>query len=551
MTDKFKNLTVKFKKLCDSIRNKPVLLCGIGCFALFCLAFFTIYFVRVVYEPQWIGQISGTLVLFGILLVISGGALLAKKFCRNNTALFMTVLIFITGVLFCFITPPNQVPDEQSHYLRSYAMGMGDFHFDEQQEWPNDVYLLMEAFPVAYRNGYPAEKGCSILDRFDMYFDDMASGRKGEPMGIIIFQIIPYLPQALGVFIGRLFGADALWCYYLARLANLAFYTACCYFALRWAARFRMMLYAIMIMPLTMFVVSSCNNDCMLFGLMFLVFGTVLSDSFDKKKAIAFVAAFAVMCTSKMNYIVFILLLLLLPKERWKVKIKRWQFVAAVLAVFFIIYEGMGLLVGLLSNYGVIERPMSDSNPAAQLMFILSNPLRYLVVFLDTMRNNSFFISTGGLFGWIDVDIKIISTFTPVVLLLAAFKNAHLLKKEDFNRVAVFFITALLTYAVCATGLYLTWTPVTLPQIIGLQMRYFIPAFMGLLMLFSWWAKGYMKNGAELSADKAPHSDESLLNTFAKGEQSTVWIGYIFAVTAAALLFAAYYFPLKAIVFVS
>ena len=550
MTDKFKILTEKIKKICDSIRTKPVLLCGIGCFVLFCLAFFTIYFVRVVYEPQWISQIKGTLVLFGVFALIAAGAAAAVKFSKNNTALLMTALIFIVGVLFCFVTPPNQVPDEQSHYLRSYAMGMGDFHFDEGQEWPNDVYLLMEAFPVAYRNGYPAEKDCSILDRFEVYFDSVSSGKQGEHIGIIIFQIIPYLPQALGIFIGRLLGADALICYYLARVANLMFYTACCYFALRWASRFRMMLYAIMIMPLTMFVVSSCNNDCMLFGLMFLVFSTVLSDSFDKKKAIAFAISFAVMCTSKMNYIVFILLLLLLPKDRWKLKIKRWQFVAIVLAVFLVVYQGMGYAVAWLSNYGVIERTMADSNPAAQLMFIIKNPLRYFVVFLDTMRNNSFFLFTGGLFGWIDVDIKLISNLTPLVLALAAFKNAPLLRKEDFTRVAVFFATTLLTWAVCATGMYLSWTPVTLPQIIGLQMRYFIPGFMGILMVIAYWAKSYMHGRTDIAASEAI-AGKAPANTMAKGECSTVWIGFGFALVAIALLFAAYYFPIKTIVYVS
>lgn len=546
MTDKLRNLTEKIKKMCDSMKHKPVLLCGIGCFVLFCLSFFTIYFVRVVYEPQWISQIKGTLVLFGILALISAGAVASAKFSQNNTALLMTALIFITGVLFCFITPPNQVPDEPSHYLRSYAMGMGDFQFDEQQRWPNDVYLLMEAFPVAYRNGYPAEKGCSILDRFDIYFDSLESGKTGEHMGIIIFQIIPYLPQALGIFIGRLFGADALICYYLARFMNLLFYCLCCYFALRWATRFRILLYSLMIMPLTMFMVASCSNDCMLFGLMFLVFSTVLSDSFDKKKAITFIIAFAVMCTSKMNYIVFILLLLLMDKKRWKIKAKRWQFVLAVLAAFLVVYQGMGYVVAWLSNYGVIERTMIDSNPAQQLMFIISNPLRYLVVFLDTMRNNSFFLFTGGLFGWIDVDIKLISNLTPLVLVLAAVKNAPQLRKEDALRVWVFFATAILTYGVCATGMYLSWTPVTLPQIIGLQMRYFMPGFMGLLMVVSWWVRGYIANSGEITAEST-----DCPQTKPKGETSTVWIGFGFAVVAAALLFAAYYFPLKSIVFVS
>ena len=555
MTDKIKSLTDKLKNALLSARQKPVLLYGAGGFMLAALSFFTIYFVRVVYEPRWITQLGGTLVLFGIFAAVAALALLAKKLCRNNTALLMTALIFIVGVLFCFVTPPNQVPDEASHYLRSYAMGMGDFQFDENQQWPNDVYLLMEAFPVAYRNGYPAEKGCTILDRFDIYFDSVAAGKQGEAIGIIIFQIIPYLPQALGVFIGRLFGADALVCYYLARIVNLIFYCACCYFALRWAARFRILMYSLMIMPLTMFVVSSCNNDCMLFGLMFLMFGAVLSDSFDRHKAIAFALAFGVACTSKMNYIVFILLLILLPKKRWNLKIKRWQFAVIVLGVFVFVYKGMGILVALLSNYGVIERTMIDSNPMQQLLFILKNPLRYIVVFLDTMRNNSFFIFTGGLFGWIDVDIKLISNLTPLVLLLAAVKNAPQLKKEDFNRVAVFFATAVLTYGVCATGMYLSWTPVTLPQIIGLQMRYFIPAFMGLLLAVSYWLRNYIKT--DISADIAGKDGTDGIpakgadGSMAKGEQSTVWIGFVFALLAVMLLFAAYYFPLKTIVYVS
>ena len=538
MTEKSKLLTEKCRKICDSIKQKPVLLGGIGCLLLFCLAFLLVYFVRVVYEPQWVGQIKGTVVLFGILFGISAAALLANRLCKSNTALLMAVIIFISGTAFALITPPNQVPDEPSHYMRSYAMGMGDFHFDQQQEWPNDVYLLMEAFPVAYRNGYPAVKGNSILDRFDIYFDSVASGKTGEAVGIIIFQIIPYLPQALGVFIGRLFGADALICYYLARLVNLAFYTFCCYVALSWAKRFRMMLFAIMAMPLTLFIAASCNNDSMLFGLMFIVFSTVLCDKFGKKQAIAFAAAFAVLCTSKASYIVFILLvLLMLGKDKWNLKMKKWQYLLIAAAALFVVYQGMGLLVGLLSNYGEIPRTMEDSNPSAQLMFILSNPLRYLVVFLDTLRNNSFFLSTGGLFGWIDVDIKVISFATPIMLLWASAKNAPLMQKNDLSKTAVFFITTLLTYAVVLTGMYLTWTPVTLPQVIGIQMRYILPGVFGITMLVAYWLKGYMKEPCEAYAEK--------------GEKTVMWAGFVFSLTAAALLFAAYYFTAKSIVFVA
>ncbi|MBQ5325308.1 MAG: DUF2142 domain-containing protein, partial [Oscillospiraceae bacterium] len=126
---------------------------------LFCTAFFIVYFTRVVYSPGWLGQINGTVVLGAIFVAIAALTVAAKKISKDNTALFMTLLIFISGVCFALVTPPNQVPDEPSHFLRSYAMGMGDFAFDEEQEWPNDVNLLIDNFPVAYRNGYPAEKG--------------------------------------------------------------------------------------------------------------------------------------------------------------------------------------------------------------------------------------------------------------------------------------------------------------------------------------------------------------------------------------------------------
>ena len=538
MTEKFKSLTEKFVKICDSIKQKPVLLGGIGCLLLFPLSFLIVYFVRVVYEPQWISQIGGTVVLFAILLGITALAVLAAKFSKNNTALFMTALIFISGVCFALVTPPNQVPDEPSHYMRSYAMGMGDFHFDQQQEWPNDVYLLMEAFPVAYRNGYPAENGNSILDRFEIYFDSVESGKVGEAVGIIIFQIIPYLPQALGVFIGRLFGADALVCYYLARVMNLAFYSFCCYVALSWAKRFRMMLFAIMAMPLTLFIAASCNNDSMLFGLMFIVFSTVLCDKFSKKQAIAFAASFAVLCTSKASYIVFILLaLLMVDKEKWNIRLKKWQYFAIAAASLFVVYQGMGLLVGLLSNYGEIPRTMEDSNPSAQLMFVLSNPLRYLVVFLDTLRNNSFFLSSGGLLGWIDVDIKVVSFATPIMLLWATAKNAPLLGKKDLNRMLVFLATTILTYGVVLTGMYLTWTPVTLPQVIGIQMRYLLPGVFGLLFAAGYWLAGYMKAPCESYTEKS--------------EKTVATAGFVFSIVTVMLLFAAYYFTTKAIVFVS
>jgi len=294
-----------------------------------------------------------------------------------------------------------------------------------------------------------------------------------------------------------------------------------------------------MAMPLTLFIAASCNNDSMLFGLMFLCIGSVLDDKFDRRKAVTFAIAFAVMCTSKMSYIVFALLLILMDKEKWQLKRKKWQYFVIVFITFFVVYQGMGYAVALLSNYGVIERTMVDSNPMEQLIFIIKNPLRYLVVFLDTLRNNSFFLFSGGLLGWIDVDIRIISYFTPVMLLWAAFKNSPLLDKKDFRAAMVFLATCILTYGVTLTGMYITWTPVTLPQIIGMQMRYILPGLFGLMFGIAYWMRGYMAP-ARLDGKGNP-----------AGETGVVWANFVFGIVAAALYYAAYYIPEKTIVYVS
>lgn len=530
-----KFMAVKLKNITDNLKQKPMLLSGIGCLLLFCIAFFAVYFVRVVHSPQWISQIKGTMVLFGILLALSVFVVIAKNFSKKNTALFMTCLIFISGVFFAFINPPNQVPDEPSHFLRSYAMAMGDFHYDQQQQWPNDVNLLMDYFPSAYRNGHPAKKGNTILTCYENYHNALENGETGKGFGIIIFQTIPYIPQAIGIFIARLFGADALICYWAARIANMLFYSLCCYFALSWAKRFKVIMYTLMIMPITVFMAASCSNDSMLLGLMFLMFGAVLSNNFDKYKAIAFATSFAVLCTSKISYIVFAPLIFVISNDDWKCKIKKWQYALMAFAAFVVLYYGTSLSVELLSNYGEIPRTMSDTNPAEQLKFILSNPLRYVVVFLDTLRNTSFFLFSGGLFGWIDVDIRIISYFTPIIVMINTFKNAHRLERRDFSKVCMFFVTSLLTYAVVFTGMYLSWTPVTLPQVIGLQMRYLLPAFMGLLLVLAYWAMGYMKK---------PENET-------KGETSAIYTSFVFNIIAVSMLFMAYYLETKVIVYVS
>ena len=200
------NLLNKTKEIFDTVRQKPMLVYGIGCLLLTVLSFFFTYYLRVIYSPAWLGQINGTLYISAAFVALWTAFVVAAKFKDKNQPLFMALLLFVLGMVFVFATPPNQVPDEQTHYLRSYAMAQGQLGFDENHQYPDDVNLFIKHFPIAHNNGYPAKVGNTAYNRFVEYFAALESGAVAENQGIIIFQVIPYIPGAIGIFAARLAG---------------------------------------------------------------------------------------------------------------------------------------------------------------------------------------------------------------------------------------------------------------------------------------------------------------------------------------------------------
>jgi len=532
------NIITKLKKTVNTVRQKPMLVYGIGCLLLAVFSFFFTYYLRVIYSPSWLGQINGTVCIFAVLCLLYTAYMLASKLKGRNMPLFMALVLAVMGVVWTYATPPSQVPDEHTHWLRSYQMAQGQWGFDENHVFPNDVNALVYHFPTAHNNGYPAKVGNTVYNRFLEYYEGLESGKEYPNTGIIIFQVIPYIPGAIGIFLARMAGFGALGTYYAHRLANVVFFCICAYYALKMAGKFRGIMFTLMALPLMCFVYSSANSDSVLFALMFLMFATILAQDFDSRKAVLFAVSFAVLCTCKMTYIVFLPLVFCVDKEKWQVKLKdknisRLVYLAFTIIVFLIVYQGMGMYVRAFSNYGEIPRTMSDTDPVAQLIFILKNPLRYAAVFFDTLKNNAFFLFSGGVLGWLDVKLPLINYLTPIIVIFACINQAHNFEKDDIKKTAVFFVCSILTYATAMTGLYLSWTPVTLPQIIGLQMRYVYPAFMGFAMVlgqyFSTKTAGNVKNR----------------------DYSDVTASYVFSLVAAALMLIVYYLPERAVVFVA
>ncbi len=424
------------------------------------------------------------------------------------------LLLAAVGLGFCFANPPMQTPDERDHYLRAYAISTGRFDFDADRGYPADVDLLVSCFPGAYTNGNggaaikqyysladPENAGStklpvgglhSIANGFADYREGMQAIREGQATGAprqiepLVVMLLPYFPQALGMALGRLFGADALGCLYWGRVFNLMVYAVLAYLTLKGLRRWQNVFLAVLFLPLSLYMAASLNYDAQLLGLYALATSLLLREKITERRAWVFVAAVTLMNVTKpwIN-LLWAFGVLFIKKDAWRAKLKRW----AVCAVTF----GSGVAVTALCtwygrsfrfNYGEVGRMLDDVGPLEQLLFVLRNPMRTLAVMWGTLTENQFFLTGLGQFGALDTYVPAVAWLSILLLAAAAFAEA---RRQSLPVLTNFGLGcfALIYTAGVMMALYITYTPVGMVRIIGLQARYFLPVVPAVLVLLA------------------------------------------------------------------
>ena len=469
------------------------------------------YYWRVFYGLDARGvpplQITGLCV---VLAMAAGAAALLLRHCKDF-AKRGACCILLCGALFAFANPPLQTPDETDHYLRTYAISMGRFDFDAKRSYPEDVNELMDAFPGAWVNahtsaglgtdpdtnaeqpyntaGYALKQYGkdgrveSIWDSFTQYLNwekrDSAADSVTEP---ISFLILPFLPGALGMVLARLFGFGALGCLYGGRLMNLLVYTLLCYAALRSAKKCRPAFLAVMLLPMSLYMGASLSYDAALLACYYLMLALLTCPEWDGRTAAVYTAVcvFANGTKPYINLLWVVLPLVVVRRGEWKARLNRaWYTVGTLAGALLLtqIVEQYGTL--LRHNYGTIARQGGSTvNGGAQLLFVLKNPLRYIAVLLGTLYENDGFLGQLGLFGWKDIPVAFLNLTGPMVLLVAALLCAPKTNGLGRRRNGWLGVFAAV-YAVGAmTAMYITYTPVGMVRIVGLQTRYFLPIWL-------------------------------------------------------------------------
>jgi uncharacterized membrane protein len=437
-----------------------------------------------------VSQISLPLEVMGNLKeTVSGYTIL-----KSPEKIFLFIALFF-GIIFLFLTPPFQAADEPWHFYKSYEIS--EFkNFGILQNGVNGDYLpeslsfsvqeLMDAIHFHPEKKFDLEK--SVL--FIQY--PLNQDQKIFTNGIMGFYApFSYMPQAMGILVGKIFNFSPLVLMYLGRICNFSVWLLLIFTAIRLTPVAKWVFLFLALSPMSLFQAASLSQDAFINGIAFLAIALIFYYAFSNEKTIItnndvliLLGVLVILAFSKEVYSCIALLFLVIPLNKFP---NKKDFIVkaccVILPVIFIDILWSLLVKGIL-NYVVTGWGFDINN---QFMFILYHPVDYFQIFLHTLSTNAtFYLYTfiGGL-GWLDTFLpeSVYYLFAGSLIFLGMFDSVEgivVSLKQKIILATVVFLTTLGIF----TSEYLIWNHVGVPLIEGPSGRYFIPISPLILLLF-------------------------------------------------------------------
>lgn len=456
-----------------------------------------VYYWRVAFRLPLSGGQAALATLCAALLfwALIAAAWFLRRAAGQSPSFMAAAAVLLLGLLFCFATAPMQAPDESQHYMRSYAIAHGQFNYDYNYEYPEDVQLLLERFPgdANHKVKYAGRQLAPAYIEDYLAAKNAGEAPAAQPESPIMFLLVPFLPSAICMAVARLFGFGALGLMYAARIGNLLVYAFISYFTFKNAGRFRAVFIAIALLPLSLFMAASCSYDSIMLALCFFLLSYLCKKQVRAKDVWFFIAALALANYIKPLNFLFAGVLLLIPKDRWDVQIKkwrpkRWQLVAIFASVSVLFWFGLQKLDAnvLKTGYPPLPRGSGDNAlPEDQLIFMLKNPLSFIMRCVLTVVEADAYLFDLGRLGGMDLILPLVGGLSVVALLLAAFLAVPVKKPQGGRFALGQAALAFCYFAAVLAGMYVGDTDYQAIRISGPQPRYFLPVFLILLLLLA------------------------------------------------------------------
>lgn len=394
--------------------------------------------------------------------------------------------IIILGLVFAFLVPPYQKPDEQGHFKRAYYLSRGYiFLFNDGKKLPLDRQLdaLLNDKTLNRLPNHPERK----IHLPDLHAPAFAKPGAFQPVYqqeklMFIWGPIAYIPQAIGIGVARLLHLNAYLTFYAGRAAIFVFSLAMMLWLYkRTRPPYRYLLLAVFVLPMTIHQLTAYSYDavhlllgCTVFSLLT---DMVAAAKVSRRQLVLFGLTLVLFMAAKLSYEPLLLSVFVIP----------WRKIAGSKSAYF--RTVIVWIVLVIGAYFLLTWPTYVSsatytgnppgvNPGTQVQFILYNPLTYLKTFIVSSLALAKFHLQGmiGIFGWLDYSLD--PWMYGVYLLAAAIMlwKLNILEKERLSWLQVVVLAAIIftNYAFIMTVFYLNWKTVGNSRIDGTQGRYFL-----------------------------------------------------------------------------
>lgn len=378
-------------------------------------------------------------------------------------------------------TPPFQSADELAHFDRAWQVAHGqpyatsggfiDAGTEEVYAYVADLPFHTDArFSPANRARAEAVKWTGRLT----YYGFPNTGTCA-PTG--------YLPQALGIMFGEATGMGVMQTLALARLLNGAFSITVCVLALYWCRKGKVVMFAILLMPMTLSLFASASQDATLISFTALAFAVTskqieVSAPLSFSQAAVLALSLLIVSLGRPPYAALLLILFvpcLFPRWRnfsaWLPGVALASLVAAVTLLWWL---------GAFAATRAFAYPNAANgvvNPKLQLLNLFHEPAIVASLARYAVRHAAEYIAGMiGFLGWLDTLFPA-SYYLAMVLVVLTSCIAELAHGKTAKRSVTFLLLASSFATIVAVFLveYLIWNPVGVPAIYGVQGRYFIP----------------------------------------------------------------------------
>lgn len=403
--------------------------------------------------------------------------------------LFVSIGLFY-GILFLLITPPFQTPDEPAHFFRALQLSEGQLLPQKQHDGvggflPEGIastVMVFDSLPFHIDKKHKTENIFKTLDlplnkknKVFLHFPNTG-----------LYTPVPYLPQILGIMLGKMFEFSPLKLMYIGRFFNLCIWALLLYLAIKLTPVHKWVFLLLGLTPMSLSQAASLSADGLTNGLSFLLIAVILRKALakdaviDKKDICILFILSLLLALSKQIYFIIPLLFLLIPKE----KINFRKIVVALLLisnVATIILWTFSLKEIYRNVYIIYDRlvpGVSSISPGKQLQFILSNPVTYIGIIARTFLQDVeiYFDQYIGQLGWLNINLPEPLRIVYLIAIMITAATSMPKQQSVFCRQKIIILsTGLATVVMIATSLYMTSNPVGRMFIGGIQGRYFIP----------------------------------------------------------------------------